>query len=55
MAYTLVGEKEQNKFASIEKLLEKEVEKAPVPADDPTIDSAVTASARCPAAASMTA
>ena len=30
-AYTLVGEKEQNKFAAIEKLLEKEVEKGPVP------------------------
>lgn len=33
VAYTLVGEKEQNKFAAIEKLLEKEVEKAPVPAE----------------------
>lgn len=31
IAYTLIGEKEQNKFASIEKLLEKEVEKAHVP------------------------
>lgn len=31
MAFTLVGEKEQNKFALIEKLLEKEVEKASVP------------------------
>jgi ATP-dependent RNA helicase RhlE len=31
MAFTLIGEKEQNKFALIEKLLEKEVEKAPVP------------------------
>lgn len=31
IAYTLVGEKEHNKFAVIEKLLEKEVEKAPVP------------------------
>ncbi len=31
LAYTLIGEKEQNKFALIEKLLEKEVEKAPVP------------------------
>ncbi|MBI5370483.1 MAG: DEAD/DEAH box helicase [Sphingobacteriales bacterium] len=30
-AFTLVGEKEQNKFAVIERLLEKEVEKAPVP------------------------
>jgi ATP-dependent RNA helicase RhlE len=30
-AYTLVSEKEQNKFASIEKLLQKEVEKAKVP------------------------
>jgi superfamily II DNA/RNA helicase len=30
-AFTLIGEKEQNKFASIEQLLEKEVEKAPVP------------------------
>ncbi|MBL7725380.1 MAG: DEAD/DEAH box helicase [Chitinophagaceae bacterium] len=33
VAYTLVGEKEQNKFAAIEKLLEKEVEKAPVPVE----------------------
>lgn len=33
VAYTLVGEKEQNKFAAIEKLLEKEVEKASVPAE----------------------
>lgn len=33
VAYTLVGEKEQNKFASIERLLEKEVEKAVVPAE----------------------
>jgi superfamily II DNA/RNA helicase len=31
MAYTLIGEKEQNKFAAIERLLEKEVEKAVVP------------------------
>ncbi len=31
LAYTLIGEKEQNKFALIEKLLEREVEKAPVP------------------------
>ncbi len=30
-AYTLVGDKEQGKFAAIERLLEKEVEKAPVP------------------------
>jgi ATP-dependent RNA helicase RhlE len=30
-AFTLIGEKEQNKFAVIEQLLEKEVEKAPVP------------------------
>jgi superfamily II DNA/RNA helicase len=30
-AYTLVGEKEQNKFAAIEQLLGKEVEKAMVP------------------------
>jgi ATP-dependent RNA helicase RhlE len=30
-AFTLVGEKEQNKFAAIEKLLEKEVPKAEVP------------------------
>lgn len=33
VAYTLVGEKEQNKFAAIEKLLEKEVEKASVPVE----------------------
>ena len=32
-AFTLIGEKEQNKFAAIEQLLEKEVEKAPVPAE----------------------
>ena len=32
-AFTLIGEKEQNKFALIEKLLEKEVEKAPVPTE----------------------
>ncbi len=31
MAITLIGEKEQNKFAQIERLLEKEVEKAAVP------------------------
>ncbi|MBI3139737.1 MAG: DEAD/DEAH box helicase [Sphingobacteriales bacterium] len=31
VAFTLVGEKEQNKFAAIERLLEKEVEKAVVP------------------------
>lgn len=31
LAYTLVGEKEHNKFAVIEKLLEKEIEKAKVP------------------------
>jgi superfamily II DNA/RNA helicase len=30
-AFTLIGEKEQNKFAAIEKLLEKEVLKAEVP------------------------
>jgi superfamily II DNA/RNA helicase len=30
-AFTLIGEKEQNKFAAIEQLLEKEVEKAEVP------------------------
>ncbi len=30
-AFTLIGEKEQNKFAAIEQLLEKEVEKAIVP------------------------
>jgi superfamily II DNA/RNA helicase len=30
-AFTLIGEKEQNKFAMIEQLLEKEVEKAEVP------------------------
>ena len=30
-AFTLIGEKEQNKFAVIEQLLGKEVEKAPVP------------------------
>lgn len=33
VAYTLIGEKEQNKFAAIEKLLEKEVEKVSVPAE----------------------
>jgi superfamily II DNA/RNA helicase len=32
MAFTLIGEKEQNRFASIESLLGKEVEKAVVPA-----------------------
>jgi ATP-dependent RNA helicase RhlE len=31
MAYTLISDKEQNKFAAIETLLGKEVEKAPVP------------------------
>jgi ATP-dependent RNA helicase RhlE len=31
IAYTLVGEKEQNKFAAIERLIEKEVEKGEVP------------------------
>jgi ATP-dependent RNA helicase RhlE len=31
MAFTLIGEKEQNKFAGIEQLLGKEVEKAQVP------------------------
>ncbi len=31
IAYTLIGEKEHNKFALIEKLLEKEIEKAKVP------------------------
>lgn len=30
-AFTLIGEKEQNKFSQIERLLGKEVEKAPVP------------------------
>jgi superfamily II DNA/RNA helicase len=33
MAFTLIGEKEQNRFADIEKLLGKEVEKATVPAE----------------------
>jgi superfamily II DNA/RNA helicase len=33
MAFTLISEKEQNKFAVIEKLLGKEVEKAIVPGD----------------------
>lgn len=33
IAYTLIGEKEQNKFALIEKLLEKEVEKGNVPGE----------------------
>lgn len=33
VAYTLVGEKEQNKFAQIEKLIDKEVEKGAVPAE----------------------
>lgn len=32
-AFTLIGEKEQNKFAVIEQLLGKEVEKAVVPAE----------------------
>ncbi|MBC8033895.1 MAG: DEAD/DEAH box helicase [Chitinophagaceae bacterium] len=31
MAFTLIGEKEQNKFATIEELLGKEVDKAPLP------------------------
>ena len=31
MAFTIIGEKEQNGFASIEKLLGKPVEKAPIP------------------------
>ena len=31
VAFTMIGEKEQNKFASIEKLIEKEVEKGLVP------------------------
>lgn len=31
LAYTLVGDKEQNKFASIEKLIDKEVEKGLIP------------------------
>jgi hypothetical protein len=33
MAFTLIGEKEHNRFADIEKLLGKEVEKAVVPAE----------------------
>lgn len=33
VAFTLVGEKEQNKFASIERLIGKEVDKAEIPAD----------------------
>lgn len=33
LAYTLIGEKEHNKFAQIEKLLEREVDKEPVPAE----------------------
>jgi ATP-dependent RNA helicase RhlE len=32
-AYTLVGEEDQRKFGEIETLLEKEIEKAPVPAE----------------------
>ncbi|MFN5607318.1 MAG: ATP-dependent helicase, partial [Bacteroidota bacterium] len=32
-AYTLVSEADQRKFGDIERLLEKEVEKAPVPAE----------------------
>lgn len=32
-AFTLIGEKEQNKFAAIEQLLEKQVEKVNVPAE----------------------
>ena len=31
MAFTLVGEKEQNSFAAIESLIDKEVEKAIIP------------------------
>ncbi len=31
VAYTLVGEREQNKFAAIEKLIEKEIDKGEVP------------------------
>ena len=33
VAYTLVSEKEQNRFASIEKLIEKEIEKGLIPAE----------------------
>ncbi len=33
VAFTLIGEREQNKFADIESLLEKEVEKAEVPTE----------------------
>lgn len=33
VAYTLVGEKEQNKFAQIEKLIEKDITKGVVPAE----------------------
>lgn len=33
IAYTLVGEREQNKFASIERLIENEVEKGQVPTE----------------------
>jgi ATP-dependent RNA helicase RhlE len=33
VAYTLVGEREQGKFASIEKLIEKEIDKGEVPAE----------------------
>jgi superfamily II DNA/RNA helicase len=32
VAYTLVGEKEQNKFAAIERLIEREVDKGEIPA-----------------------
>ncbi len=31
MAFTMVGEKEQNKFAAIEALIGKEVQKADIP------------------------
>ena len=33
MAFTLVSEKEQNKFAAIEALIDKEVEKAAIPVE----------------------
>ena len=33
VAFTLVGEKEQNKFAAIEQLIDKEIEKSPIPAE----------------------
>jgi superfamily II DNA/RNA helicase len=32
-AYTLVSEKDQRKFGDIERLLEKDIEKAPIPAE----------------------